>query len=129
MDLGRALIDELAIEPPACVALVGAGGKTTLMRALHAEGGRRGWRVVAGTTTKVGRAQVADLEGFVHGGGEGETAEEGHGTPGMAAQNRVHPALRSTFVTAGEQCSQNAACPFPDPYITQSDSAWSADES
>jgi molybdenum cofactor cytidylyltransferase len=72
VDLGRELIDELAIEPPACVALVGAGGKTTLMRALHAEGGRRGWRVVAGTTTKVGRAQVADLEGFVHGGSEGD---------------------------------------------------------
>ncbi|MDO8364611.1 MAG: selenium cofactor biosynthesis protein YqeC [Actinomycetota bacterium] len=72
MDLGRRLIDELAIAPPACIALVGAGGKTTLMRALYAEGRRRGWSVLAGTTTKVGRAQVADIEGFVHAGAEGD---------------------------------------------------------
>lgn len=64
--LGRQLIDELAIAPPACVALVGAGGKTTLMRALHAEGRRRGWRVLAATTTKVAREQVADITDFVH---------------------------------------------------------------
>ncbi|MGB8859268.1 MAG: selenium cofactor biosynthesis protein YqeC [Ilumatobacteraceae bacterium] len=72
MDLGRDLIDTLAIEPPACVALVGAGGKTTLMRSMYAEGRRRGWRVLAGTTTKVGSAQVADIEGFVHGGIDGD---------------------------------------------------------
>jgi molybdenum cofactor cytidylyltransferase len=68
VDLGRALIDALSIEPPVSVALVGAGGKTTLLRALHAEARRRGWTVVAGTTTKVGRHQVTDLDGFVHGG-------------------------------------------------------------
>ena len=72
MDLGSQLIDELAIAPPACVALVGAGGKTTLMRALRAEGRRRGWQVIVGTTTKVGRAQVADIADFVHGGVEGD---------------------------------------------------------
>jgi hypothetical protein len=72
VDLGSRLIDELAITPPACVALVGAGGKTTLLRALHAEGGRRGWHVISGTTTKVGREQVADIAGFVHGGAEGD---------------------------------------------------------
>lgn len=72
MDLGRQLIDELAIAPPACVALVGAGGKTTLMRALYEEGRRRGWQVLAGTTTKVARAQVADIADFVHGGIEGD---------------------------------------------------------
>jgi molybdenum cofactor cytidylyltransferase len=72
VDLGRQLIDELAIVPPACVALVGAGGKTTLLRSLHAEGKRRGWRVVAATTTKVGREQVADITGFLHGGIAGD---------------------------------------------------------
>jgi molybdenum cofactor cytidylyltransferase len=69
VDLGCQLIDELAIKPPACVALVGAGGKTTLMRALYGEGARRGWSVRAGTTTKVAREQVADIADFVHHGG------------------------------------------------------------
>ncbi len=68
MDLGQLLIDELGITPPAVVALVGGGGKTTLMRALHAEGVRRGWAVVAGTTTKVAVEQAADLPGFLHSG-------------------------------------------------------------
>lgn len=68
MDLGRSLIDGLAIAPREVVALVGAGGKTTLMRALYAEARRRGWKVIAGTTTKVYAAQVEDLDGFVHGG-------------------------------------------------------------
>jgi len=72
VDLGSRLIDELALTPPACIALVGAGGKTTLLRALHAEGRRRGWHVIAGTTTKVGREQVADIAEFVHGGAEGD---------------------------------------------------------
>lgn len=67
MDLGQLLIDELGITPPAVVALVGGGGKTTLMRAMHAEAARRGWAVVAGTTTKVYARQAADLPGFLHG--------------------------------------------------------------
>jgi len=72
VDLGRLLIDELDVSPPACVALVGAGGKTTLLRALYAEGRARGWRVQAATTTKVYRHQVADIAGFLHGGVEGD---------------------------------------------------------
>lgn len=68
MDLGQLLIDGLQLEPPAVVALVGGGGKTTLMRAAHAEALRRGWTVVAGTTTKVYASQAADLPGFLHGG-------------------------------------------------------------
>lgn len=68
MDLGARLIDELRLTPPAVVALVGGGGKTTLMRSLHAEGRRRGWSVVAGTTTRVYADQAADLPGFLHGG-------------------------------------------------------------
>lgn len=68
MDLGRALIDGLGIAPPAVVALVGAGGKTTLMQGLYREGVRRGWRTLAGTTTKVHRDQAEHLGGFVHGG-------------------------------------------------------------
>ena len=66
MDLGDQLIDELGIVPPALVALVGGGGKTTLMRALHDAGRRRAWRCVAGTTTKVYAAQADDLPGFLH---------------------------------------------------------------
>lgn len=50
------------------VALVGGGGKSTLMRAAHAEALRRGWTVLAGTTTKVYASQAADLPGFLHGG-------------------------------------------------------------
>ena len=72
MDLGRQLIDSLGIAPPACVALVGAGGKTTLMLSLYAEGRHRGWQVTAATTTKVAAAQVAGIEGFVHGGQQGD---------------------------------------------------------
>ena len=72
MDLGRQLIDSLGIAPPACVALVGAGGKTTLMLSLYAEGRHRGWQVTAATTTKVAAAQVASIDGFVHGGQEGD---------------------------------------------------------
>ena len=68
MDLGQLLIDGLHLEPPAVLALVGGGGKTTLMRAAHAEGLGRGWTVVAGTTTKVYARQAADLPGFLHGG-------------------------------------------------------------
>lgn len=67
MDLGPLLIDGLGLEPPAVLALVGGGGKTTLMRAVHAEGVRRGWTVVAGTTTKVYAHQADDLPGFLHG--------------------------------------------------------------
>lgn len=76
MDVGRRLIDALGITPPACVALVGAGGKTTLMRALYDEGRRRGWSVVAATTTKVGRAQVADIADFLHGGVDGDKGDK-----------------------------------------------------
>lgn len=72
MDLGSLLIDQLGIAPPACVALVGAGGKTTLLRALYAEGRARGWRVQAATTTKVYRDQVADIPDFLHGGVQGD---------------------------------------------------------
>jgi probable selenium-dependent hydroxylase accessory protein YqeC len=72
VDLGKILIDELEIVPPASVALVGAGGKTTLMQALYAEAVRRGWRAVAGTTTKIYRAQAIDLGEFTHGGCDGE---------------------------------------------------------
>lgn len=68
MDLGRLLIDGLHLESRAVVALVGGGGKTTLMRAAHAEALCRGWTVVAGTTTKVHAHQAADLPGFLHGG-------------------------------------------------------------
>jgi molybdenum cofactor cytidylyltransferase len=72
VDLGKILIDELAISPPEVVALIGAGGKTTLMQALHAEAVRRRWRAMAGTTTKVYRAQVTNLGEFIHGGCDGE---------------------------------------------------------
>jgi len=72
VDLGRQLIDTLDITPPACVALVGAGGKTTLMLSLYEEGRHRGWHVTAATSTKVGAAQVAGIDGFLHGGLDGD---------------------------------------------------------
>jgi hypothetical protein len=72
VDLGSLLIDRLGIAPPACVALVGAGGKTTLLRALYMAGRARGWQVQTATTTKVYRDQVADIADFLHGGIEGD---------------------------------------------------------
>ena len=68
MDLGSQLIDSLGLAPPACVALVGGGGKTTLMLSLYAEGRRRGWQVTAATTTKVAAEQMVGIDDFVHGG-------------------------------------------------------------
>lgn len=72
MDIDDQLIESLGITPPACVALVGAGGKTTLMLAMHAEAGRRGWEVTAATTTRVAAREVAGIDGFVHGGRDGD---------------------------------------------------------
>ena len=72
MDLGAELIGRLGITPPAHVALVGGGGKTTLMLALCAEGRARRWRCAAGTTTRVGAWQVRDAAPFLHGGREGD---------------------------------------------------------
>ena len=72
MDLGAQLIDSLGIAAPACVALVGAGGKTTLMLSLYAEGLRRGWPVTAATTAQVAAVQVIGIDGFVHGGQQGD---------------------------------------------------------
>ena len=35
------------------VSLVGGGGKTTLLHAMAAHGARKGWRVLASTTTHI----------------------------------------------------------------------------
>ena len=72
MDLGAELIERLGIAPPAHVALVGGGGKTTLMLALHQAGRARGWRSAAGTTTRVGAWQVEGVDDFLHGGRQGD---------------------------------------------------------
>ena len=72
MDLGSDLIESWPIVPPAHVALTGAGGKTTLMLALHHAGILRGWRTVASTTTRVGAWQTDGLAGFLHGGLQGD---------------------------------------------------------
>lgn len=72
MGLGDLLIDGLGIRPGALVALVGAGGKSTLMQELHRAGSSRGWRCAAGTTTKVYASQAVGLPGFLHGHVEGD---------------------------------------------------------
>jgi probable selenium-dependent hydroxylase accessory protein YqeC len=54
------------------VALVGAGGKTTLLRAVGAALGARGWRVLLTTTTKVGREQMAEIPEFWSARAEGD---------------------------------------------------------
>lgn len=63
MALGKTLIDALGIRPGDRIALVGGGGKSTLMRHLYVEGTARGWSCVAGTTTKVYAKQA---EAFPH---------------------------------------------------------------
>lgn len=63
-DLGAAVVDTFAIEVPAHVALVGAGGKTTLLRAIGQCLQARGARVLLTTTTKMGTSQVDALPGF-----------------------------------------------------------------
>ena len=72
MDLGEELIAALGLTPPANVAFVGGGGKTTLMLALRAAGLARGWRSRAGTTTKVFAAQVEGVADFIHQRGDGD---------------------------------------------------------
>lgn len=74
MDLGAELIDQLDIRPKALVALVGGGGKSTLMAALVRVGTERGWRAVAGTTTKVYAEQADALPGFLHARREADKA-------------------------------------------------------
>jgi hypothetical protein len=72
LDLGDRLINDLEIDRPALVALVGGGGKTTLMQALISSGLKRGWTCRAGTTTRVFSHQTDDLPGFLHQRREGD---------------------------------------------------------
>jgi len=65
VDLGALLIDELGLEGPDFVALVGGGGKTTLLQQLSSAGRQRGKYVVTGTTTKMYRSQTVDLPNFL----------------------------------------------------------------
>ena len=66
---GLGLSSSLAATPSVArrehVALVGGGGKTTLLLALGRWAVARGWRVVLTTTTKVGADQMADVSEFV----------------------------------------------------------------
>jgi molybdenum cofactor cytidylyltransferase len=68
-DAGALLVDTLAIGRD-LVAFVGAGGKSTLLRAVAGTLAGRGLRVVTTTTTKMGRDQVADLPSFWAAGGD-----------------------------------------------------------
>lgn len=61
------LWDALGLTPPAVVAGVGAGGKTSLLQSLAAGAGRRGWPVVITATTKMFYSQVAGCELVVTG--------------------------------------------------------------
>jgi len=72
LGLGDHLIDGLGIRPGSLAALVGAGGKSTLMQELHRAGSARGWRCAAGTTTKVYAGQADGIPGFLHSHGEGD---------------------------------------------------------
>jgi len=56
------LIEALALGPREHVALVGAGGKTTLLLALTGELAAAGKKVVAGTTTKVWLSEASQIE-------------------------------------------------------------------
>jgi molybdenum cofactor cytidylyltransferase len=60
VDAGHLLADALDLGERELVAFVGAGGKTTLLRALGFALVRRGRRVLLTTTTRVGAAQMAD---------------------------------------------------------------------
>jgi probable selenium-dependent hydroxylase accessory protein YqeC len=57
----RTLADALGIERGEVVAFVGGGGKTGAILRLTEELRLRGWRVVASTTTRVGRSVEASL--------------------------------------------------------------------
>ncbi|PKN25651.1 MAG: putative selenium-dependent hydroxylase accessory protein YqeC [Deltaproteobacteria bacterium HGW-Deltaproteobacteria-21] len=56
------LIESLALGPREHIALVGAGGKTTLLLALARELAAAGEKVVAGTTTKVWLSEASQFE-------------------------------------------------------------------
>ncbi|MEW6284292.1 MAG: selenium cofactor biosynthesis protein YqeC [Candidatus Eremiobacterota bacterium] len=47
------LLEGLGLAPPEVVALIGGGGKTTLLYQLGAEARRAGWRVLLTTTTRM----------------------------------------------------------------------------
>jgi len=51
----------LALGPRECVSLVGAGGKTSLMKSLSAELQARAMRVVSGTTTHVAAWEIQEI--------------------------------------------------------------------
>lgn len=65
MALGTLLIEALDIAPGDRIALVGGGGKSTLMRHLYVEGTKRGWTCTAGTTTKLYASQAAEYPEFL----------------------------------------------------------------
>ena len=58
----KSLIDALGLSPRDHIALVGGGGKTTLMFALAEELRRNGKRVIASTTTKVWHREALQYE-------------------------------------------------------------------
>jgi probable selenium-dependent hydroxylase accessory protein YqeC len=58
----KSLIEALALGPREHIALVGGGGKTTLMFALTDELRRNGKRVLASTTTKVWHREALEYE-------------------------------------------------------------------
>ncbi len=66
MDLGAHLTAGLELRERELIAIVGGGGKTTLMRALALHGARSGRSVLAGTTTKVYATQAHGLDHFLH---------------------------------------------------------------
>jgi probable selenium-dependent hydroxylase accessory protein YqeC len=61
----KSLIDALGLGPREHVALVGGGGKTTLMFALAEELRRNGKRVITSTTTKVWHREALQYEKIV----------------------------------------------------------------
>ena len=72
MDLGRVVTEDLPLGDHELVALVGGGGKTTLMRALYHHAIDIGRTALAGTTTMVYARQAADLPGFLAAGLSGD---------------------------------------------------------
>lgn len=68
----KRLIDALALGPREHIALVGAGGKTTLMLTLADELRRKGKRVIASTTTKVWHKEALRCETVLIVGGDEE---------------------------------------------------------
>ena len=66
----HSLVEALSLRAREHIALVGGGGKTTLMFSLAEELRRSGKRVVASTTTKVGHREALEYKNLFLAGGE-----------------------------------------------------------